>query len=483
MKIKLNYIKSLAILAFAILLGSNGCRSYRPIPECVKSDTLTGTESEIKKVIPQACQILTLRIAEDIALVNNPDFISKHQAMLAAWERYYQSLGDFLPTVNASYGYTSDYANPSVQKNLQGTANANRSVSRGNSVGLQGQWLVFNGLIREMNALAEKHKAKEYEYAEEDARRLLLRSVSTQYNNVLLAIEKNRIARTNMEFQQKLLDETQLKYEAGAVPLSDVLNFKIKLNEAEGSLISAEYQYNTSKFALAELMGIPEGKLPDDTKFPPMSASTGEQLADVSIYIDTALSNRPDLKKYREALEAANYTLYSRWGAYSPSVSLNGSLGWSRDKSRYDGRYGDSLEGSSNWDTIDQRATAGYGVSADWTVFDGFKRFTRIREARSLVSQGEFELANSWIQVIQEVRSAYEGYIQNKKQAILFKKTLGLVTKQRDLVEEEYKAGNTELTRLNEAQRDLVNADTNLVSALINVQNAKAQLEASTNSR
>ena len=48
------------------------------------------------------------------------------------------------------------------------------------------------------------------------------------------------------------------------------------------------------------------------------------------------------------------------------------------------------------------------------------------------------------------------------------------------LLEEEYRAGNTELTRLNEAQRDLVNAETSLATYVINMHNAKAQLMAAT---
>ena len=47
-------------------------------------------------------------------------------------------------------------------------------------------------------------------------------------------------------------------------------------------------------------------------------------------------------------------------------------------------------------------------------------------------------------------------------------------------MEEEYRAGNTELTRLNEAQRDLVNAETSLATYVINMHNAKAQLTAAT---
>jgi outer membrane protein TolC len=230
-------------------------------------------------------------------------------------------------------------------------------------------------------------------------------------------------------------------------------------------------------------MGIPEGTIPDSVKFPPMSASTGEELADVNIYIDTALSNRPDLKRYREALEAAKYTLYSRWGAFSPVVTANGGLSWWRNKTSNDGRFGNRYEGSNHWDTVDQSSQGTYGISVSWTLFDGTQRFTRVREAQALLAQSEYTLANQWITVVQQVRSAYDNYIQHAKQAVLYQKTLGLVTKQRDLVEEEYKAGNTELTRLNEAQTDLVRADTNLVSALINVQNAKAQLEAATSSR
>ena len=69
--------------------------------------------------------------------------------------------------------------------------------------------------------------------------------------------------------------------------------------------------------------------------------------------------------------------------------------------------------------------------------------------------------------VVEEVRNAYINYVLRTKQAQIYKKTLGLVTKQRDLVEEEYQAGNTELARLFQAQNVLVDAEVNLVRALV----------------
>ena len=67
--------------------------------------------------------------------------------------------------------------------------------------------------------------------------------------------------------------------------------------------------------------------------------------------------------------------------------------------------------------------------------------------------------------------------MQTVRQTRLYEKNLEFSKKQRDLVDEEYRAGNAELTRLNEAQRDLVRAETNLASSYIAIQNAKAQLD------
>ena len=65
----------------------------------------------------------------------------------------------------------------------------------------------------------------------------------------------------------------------------------------------------------------------------------------------------------------------------------------------------------------------------------------------------------------------------------LYQKTLELTRKTRDLVREEYNAGSAELTRLNEAQRDLVNAESNYVSSVIRMADARAQLAAAANIR
>ena len=105
-----------------------------------------------------------------------------------------------------------------------------------------------------------------------------------------------------------------------------------------------------------------------------------------------------------------------------------------------------------------------------------------MRAAEAGVTRAEYSVANTWIAVITDVRTAYENYQTNLKLVKLNQKNLELVRKQRDLVDREYKAGSTGITRLNEAQTALIDAENALVKAVINMNNAKAQLDAATNS-
>ena len=90
-------------------------------------------------------------------------------------------------------------------------------------------------------------------------------------------------------------------------------------------------------------------------------------------------------------------------------------------------------------------------------------------------------MASAWLGVVNDVRTAYANYDINIKQANLYFAIRKLVFEQRDLVQAEYDAGQAEIVRLNEAQRNVVSAEGKLVQALANVQKARAQLEAAAN--
>ena len=469
MKQKISWTGLFAALGLAAITG---CTSYEPPPKAVTRSSFTDIPAEEQLRMPMSKdKVLTLEDAQNLAVQNNPNFKSKYFAIVSARASYYGAFAPYLPKVSVAYQIGQSFSEPNnlYPNNIR---NGSRTFETGPSA--SASWLVFDSFVREMNLLAAKHNWKESEALELDARRLLVRSVAYAYNNILLAMAKIKIAKENMKFQNSQLKENELKFEVGAVPLSNVLNFKAYYNTAESDLYSAQYSYTSSKYTLAQLMGLTEGTIPDEVKFPGVPSPDGEVLASLSVYLDTALANRPDLKAYREALEVSKYNYWSSICSFGPTVTFNANIGYNIGQTRVKNYIGPGGDYTNKYQTF----SFSYGATASWEIFSGGKTFFNMRARQASMLQSDYALANTWITVITEVRTSYDSYLTCLKQVKISQKSLELYRKIRDLVAEEYQAGNTELTRLNEAQRDFVSAETTLATYVINMHNAKAQLEA-----
>ena len=454
-------------LGMVAVVAIGGCYSYNPVPKATLGDTYTKREKDASDKLLEGIDKLTLAQAQKIALKNNPSYIAAHHAIEAARFRYYQAMGAWSPTVKASFGLSDSH---SWNRHRDSKGHERTSIFS-TDLGLNVNWMIFDGLAREFNIMAQKNRVEYQKSMDADYCRKMMYAVAQAYNNVLLAIAQRRIAEENRKFQQISLKDTNYKFQAGAVPLSDVLNFEIQMNSADGDMITADYNYDTALYALAVLMGYPEGTLPANIKFPIDLDLNFHELPAVEIYLDTALANRPDLKAYRTQLKVARYNLYQAYSAYSPTVNAFFNLGFGTDATTY-----------RDWDYTRPHdyknvPSISYGLSVDWTLFNGFARYNTMREYQANVAAADYDVAAQWFNVVGEVRTAYANYIKNVKQTRLNKKIRDLAAKQRDLVDDEYRAGNAELTRLNEAQRDLVSYESNLASSYVSVQNAKAQLD------
>ncbi|MBE6384961.1 MAG: TolC family protein [Lentisphaerae bacterium] len=460
------------VLALVAAVAAGGCYNYAPVPKAALGNSYTHREKDQTDKLLDGISKLTLDQAQKIALKNNPTYIAAHHSVEAARFRYYQAMGAWAPTISASYKLSNNHSWLRGSENMGvGSGHHPRTDKFGTSLALSANWLIFDGLSREFNILANKNNVEYAKTMDADYCRKMMYAVAQAYNNVLLAIAQRRIAEENRKFQQISLKDTNYKFQAGAVPLSDVLNFEILMNSADADMINADYTYDASLYALAVLMGYPEGTLPAHVKFPIELDLTFHDLPAVEIYLDTALANRPDLKGYRAQLKTARYQLYQAYGAYSPTVNAFFEMGFGTDATSY-----------RNWGT-EKRHTYGntssiaYGLSVNWTLFNGLARYNTMREYQANLAVADYNVAAQWFAVVGEVRTAYANYIKEVKQTRLNKKIRDLAAKQRDLVDDEYRAGNAELTRLNEAQRDLVSYESKLASSYVAVQNAKAQLD------
>ena len=466
-------VLSAAFVSAILLAALTACNVAKP-PAAISRDKYTEITEEEHQKLPSGLKLLTLDEAQTIAIQNNPSFKSRYFAVSQARAQYYRRFAYYLPTVTASYGLSSYHSRGYTED--AGASYKTYSSSPSMSASL----LVFDSFQREMNLLAARHNWKQTEQIEQDARRLLLQNVAYAYNNVMLAKARRNIAIEDMRYNRQLLKETELKYGVGASTLSDVLNFKVNYNNAESNLYSANYSLAASKYALAALMGLTEGTIPDDVEFPDELPADGEMLADENVYLDAALANRPDLKALREALEASKFSYYASIAAFGPTVTANIGIGYTNSATHYS-PYKYPAYTQHRGVTRNRYSTFSSGVNVSWELFSGGSTFFNMRASQAAMEQAEYSLADQWITVINDVRTAYENYIVSLKTVKLYQKNLEAVRKMRDLVDDEYEAGNCAITRVNEVQREFVNAETYLAQAVVNMHNAKAQILSATN--
>ena len=458
--------KKLFLLAVPIALVFGGCQSYTKPPMAVKHSTYTDIPDEEKILFPEEMKTLSLEKAREIALNNNPDFLRVKFSIDSARARYYQSFSSYAPTLNAGMSVSQSFSK--VTSSTSGEKPWTYNTSVGPS--LSGSWLIFDSLGREMNILAQKYSLNQAKDAQEDSKRLLLRSVAYAYNDVQQAISQKAIAEASIDYSRKMLKESQDKYDAGTALLSDVLNFQITLKNGELELIRSEYNIRAAKYVLAGTLGITDGTIPDSVTFEDAKMPENEVLADVTVYLDSALANRPDLQRFRDSLETAKYNFWKSLSAFGPKVNANYNLGysWSRNQTRLD-RTTTSKSGSWSFN---------YGISATWNIFNGFSDYFQALQSYANLADSDYQLAQTWITVVTDVRTAYDNYKTNIEKAHISQDIYKLTRETRDLVENEYKAGTALVTRLNEAERSVVSAQHELLSAVINASNARAQLEA-----
>lgn len=454
-----------AAAALTILTG--GCLNYQRPPLAVDSSSYTRLQDREKKLLPEGLQELSLLQAQELALTNNPDFLSIRFSIDSARARYYQQFSNYAPTLNASMSISQSFGKIYAADNHIYT----RSQRDNYAPKLSGQWLIFDSLAREMNILNARHTLRQTQANVDDARRLLLRATAYAYNDVQLAYAQKEIILAQIEYSKTMLKDAERKYKAGTGLKSDVLNFQVTLRNSQLDLVRIDYTIKANLYVLAGCLGLTDGTIPDTVKFPPVKMPESNYTANVELYLDQAIANRPDLKAAREQLKALHYAFYGSLAKFGPTATADFAWGYTHGRSITHDSTGTGHDWSSS-------GNFSYGLTINWNLFNGFSDYFNVKAAQANVSAADYMLYQTYLTVITDVRSAFENHRSSIEQARLAKEICDLTQQTRDLVETEYKAGTALVTRLNEAERDLVQAQNNLATAVVNIANTKAQLDA-----
>lgn len=333
------------------------------------------------------------------------------------------------------------------------------------STGLTFTWTVFDGFIRDARLLATKHLHGAAVRTLADVKRLIIRAVDRAYYQVQLAGEQLRIARADEAFSREQLEETEKLRGAGRATHADVANFRVRMLAAQADVTAAVGLRDTGRVILAELMGQSDVLLPDDVNLAPLSEEVDADLALASAepWITHASAYRPDLRRLSAVVDSEKQNVRAAKGLFSPAVGLSGSWGFDRTSNVH---YGD-----------DDQSSAG-GIEVRWDLYTGGSRRARLRGAQAIYAEARAVLARLRLSVQAEVRQAVIDLTDAQEQIRLQRENLSTALENRRIVRAGYLAGKETLTRLNQAQRDYIEADAGLARSRIRLRLAWSDLHA-----
>ena len=217
-------------------------------------------------------------------------------------------------------------------------------------------------------------------------------------------------------------------------------------------------------------MGFGQTDFPPELELSPLPKEEQEIYQDLESCLEQAAANRPDLRAAALLLDIAQFRQWSAYSAFLPVIRADAGLQFVTG----DARYGGYTVNRSHHNTLDFT----YGISGEWTLFKGFSTFNLIRDRRIRTELAKFQLEETFLNAVNEVKDAYANYLKARAQVKICRETLRWVVEQRTLVQSEFWNGRDTITRLNGAQSDVVEAECRLAIARIETGKALAQLRA-----
>lgn len=443
--------------------------------------------------------ILTLDAARLIAVQDNPDVEAARARLAGAAARIDEAMARYYPTIAVRHtsALTTQTARnrpqltsvlQSVEQlpTLSGTADPLQNVSpivrpllrplfgtptigsntnafSDHSSAFTAQWTVFDGFIREAQIEAARFAHQAIGATLANVRRLLVHAVDGAYYQIQLAEEQLRIARADEVFSREQLDETEKLRQANRASMADADNFRVRMLAAQANVTAAIGARDAGRVVLAELMGVAGAALPDGLRLEILAEESPEEMAAVKAedWLLGAVASRPDLRQLEARVAVERQNVRATRGLFSPAVALSGTWGFDRTG---------GIEYSSN----DQ--ASGGALEVRWELFTGGSREAKVRLAGSALAEASARLRGATLAVESQIRQAVVALGDAQEQIRLRRENLKTALENRRVIQVGYLAGREALTRLNEAQRDVLEADASLSLARIRLRRAWSDL-------
>jgi outer membrane protein len=401
----------------------------------------------------QGKETFNLQQSVKIALENNPDAIGARAQLSARSAELTSAFGSFLPTITANSRYSRQLNNVQtfiVDGRIISTADAY-------SINANASWDIFNGFFREANYNRVDKNLESTKYTIQQTEDQVVRDV---YRNYITVIRNRQVVSTrqqNLDLGKQELERIKAQYEAGISQIANVYAQEAEIGQREIDLINAENQYNQSKADLLVTMGLNPLAEVDflDTGIPQRVSQFQidefkSQIGTMNGMVNKALANRFDYKAAELNIEAAESNIKMAAASYYPSVSASGGWNWT----------------NSELSQFNEFGTYTVGLNLFVPIFTNFDRNFQVQNAKVNLKQRELDQFRLEQMIRAEIKGVFLNLQSAEKQVEISDKSLKSAQQNYDSVSERFEVGAANITELQVANNQLVNAKINRINAV-----------------
>ena len=413
--------------------------------------------------VPAVAKTLSLKQSVDYGLTHSPLLQGAAIRVNQAEVQIKSERGRFLPNLSTGYSYNK-------LKNISASGPADTDyIDQTQGTGsVSIRQTLFAGF--EYKSRFERAKfEKLYEKARLDMQKLDLRLQITETFFELLKIRQDifYISKTIQRLESDLAAAKSFNAKQMA-PYVHVLQADADLEEARQQLWQTQTTEKRLTSTLKRLIGMDqeignasaEKIIFDDKLDLPGFQQTGE----LSVSIDKALKNRPEIKLLLTELKMADADSQVAISAYYPRVTLDMNL-YDFDK-KYD-NLSKANQKNRYWKT---------GVNVSWNLFDGGTAYYKNQKSQLEKRRLKTEIRQATLEIKEEVNISVNELEETRKRLDSVKRALYAAQENYDREKTRFQARLSTTSRVLEAQARLARAEARRSQSLLDFQVSMARL-------
>lgn len=272
------------------------------------------------------------------------------------------------------------------------------------------------------------------------------------YTQFLASRRGLALSNERVELAQEFLDKAEIRRRAGEAPAIEIVRARVELAQAQIELRNFESAYITTQAQLNTVLG----RNPEQEILATDSLLYHQFDLSLSTLKQQALAEHPRLREANALVGAASHLRKLAWGSLLPAVEVTA--------------FRHNIGGNPNF--------YGAAIGLKVPLWFAFRQRGEIQEASALLASQENQRANTKLQLLAAIESAFAAFEATRRQAESY--ATGLLDQASEVYRialRSYETGEAGYLQLLEAQRTLIEVRQGYIEALASYYAAIAALE------